>query len=155
MKVIIFNIFIYVATILLIVVNGFIYKFRHNDLIILLFSLTALISCVSLLKKQKQILSTLIMCLINFIQSFTFIIYSFCFKLLIGPDLSVFIIKQNDIKYEFYFKIFNLLAFLKIITDKSLTLVGVNILHFLMFIYFGYLYININKFPAGASKNLR
>jgi hypothetical protein len=88
------------------------------------------------------------LCITNFIQAFSFILFGFAFKFLLGPDLSFYFYREGDLLTKLEFNIFNG----TFIHSKDLNIdnwsIGINFIH--LYIAF-YLYSLISKAKAKIS----
>ena len=69
-------------------------------------------------------------------QSVSFVIHGFIYKIIIGPDFSIYFISENDFLTKFSFKILNIVCFLDKIPNGIASALSINVLHFLLFLYF-------------------
>ena len=60
---------------------------------------------------------------------------SFTWKLIIGPDLSLYVIKEMDLTSKLDFKVFNLEFLFNTFGNSENWVVGLNFFHLIIFLY--------------------
>ncbi|MBN8643484.1 MAG: hypothetical protein J0L86_16855 [Flavobacteriales bacterium] len=71
-------------------------------------------------------------------QSFTIVALGCTFKLLIGPDASMYFMSSSDKIVEFSIKFFNIYFFADYSPGERMFLLGINFIHLILFVYFYY-----------------
>ncbi len=134
--VIYFNIVIYIFSFLVSAVTLLTSDFKIETALIFTLSLLFLIPFYLIAKQQFLKNSLLIVALINLLQAFSFIVLGLTFKLIIGPDLSLYFINSEDNLVKFSFKFFNLYSYFNYIENGNTLAVGVNFFHLIFCLYF-------------------
>ncbi len=118
---------------LLCLVNLFLKEPKFDDITLILISLLSLICYVFIQSNRSVKASYIVLCVIYFMQSFSFLISNLTWKLIIGTDLSFYLIRNGDLTTKLDFKVFNVYAFVNTTSNGENWGIGLNIIHFLVF----------------------
>ena len=75
------------------------------------------------------------LCITNFIQAFSFILFGFNFKFLLGPDLSFYFYREGDLLTKFEFNIFNGASIYSKDLNSNNWSIGINFIHLYIVCY--------------------
>jgi len=108
---------------------------KFEELVQLIVSILSIISVVYIMKKKNLKMSYYYLSFIYFFQSFTLVFMNFAWKLLIGPDLSLYVFRESDLYSKLDFKIFNLQFHFSTLDNGENWIVGINFVHLIIFFY--------------------
>ncbi len=134
--ILIYNAFVYILCFIISMVEIFISSFKITNLLLVVFSILFLVPIYFVFEKKHIKKSLKSLALINLLQAFSIILYGLTFKLVIGPDLSLYIINSGDNLIKFSLKIFNIFSYFNYVKNDMTLALGINFVHFLMFVYF-------------------
>ena len=108
-------------------------KPRFDDIIIIILSFLSIACILSIINKKFLKLSYLYLCLVYLLQSFTIFFFNLAWKLIIGPDLSFYLMRDGDLTSKLDLKLFNLQFFYNTILNNNSWLIGINFIHLIIF----------------------
>jgi len=105
----------------------------HNTVIFIVSLLSVI--CISCILQNKLVMSSyILLSIIYFLQSFTFVISNIAWKLLIGTELSFYIIRNGDLTTKLDLKIFNIQFLFNTMSNGENWAIGLNFVHILIFL---------------------
>lgn len=134
--ILIYNAFIYIVCFIISVVAIFTSSFKIETLLLIIFSILFLVPIYFVFEKKHLKKSLKCLALINLIQAFSIILFGLTFKLIIGPDLTLYLINSGDKLVQFSLKIFNIFSYFNYVRNDGTLAIGINFIHLLMFVYF-------------------
>jgi len=108
---------------------------KFGELVQIVVSILCIISVVCVRMNEHLKVSYYFLSLIYFLQSFSFLFMSFAWKLIIGPDLSIYVIKEMDLTSKLDFKVFNLEFLFNTFGNTGNWVLGLNFFHLIIFFY--------------------
>jgi len=108
---------------------------KFGELIQIVVSILCIISVVCVRMNKHLRVSYYCLSFIYFLQSFSFLLMSFAWKLIIGPDLSLYVIKEMDLTSKLDFKVFNLEFLFNTFGNTGNWVLGLNFFHLIIFFY--------------------
>ncbi len=75
------------------------------------------------------------LCITNFIQSYSLILFGFSYKFLLGPDLSFYFYREGDLFTKFEFNIFNGASLYSKDLNSNNWSIGINFIHLYIVCY--------------------
>ncbi|RKS02897.1 hypothetical protein C8C84_2628 [Flavobacterium sp. 102] len=114
-------------------VNQFLNGPKFSDISLTLISLLSLICYFCIQSNRIVKTSYFVLCVIYFLQSFSILIGNLIWKLIIGTDLSFYLIRQGDLTTKLDFKVFNIFAFVNTTSNGENWGIGLNFIHILVF----------------------
>lgn len=109
--------------------------FKLDIIILFIYSLFSLFSLYNLYKREHILNSLKFIYITNFMQSITFFYKGFGYFFLLGPSFSLYIDKEVDLFTRLKLSIYNLRFSIESIQSHSITILGLNIIHFIIAIY--------------------
>ena len=108
---------------------------KFGELAQIIFSILSIISVVCIIKNKHLKISYYYLSSTYLLQSFSILFLSFTWKLLIGPDLTLYLFKEMDLTSKLDFKVFNLHFLVNTINNGENWSIGINFLHLIIFYY--------------------
>lgn len=134
--ILIYNALIYITCFVLSIVGIFTSSFKLETLLLAILSILFLIPVYFVFENKHLKKSLTFLARINLIQAFSIIVFGLTYKLIIGPDLSLYLINSGDKLIQFSLKIFNIFAYVNYVKNDGTLALGINFIHLLMFVYF-------------------
>lgn len=125
-------------------------NFKFNTIFFLLLTTASLLALNYLRQKKHQKPALLFLAFSSFLQSFTFFIAGILYKFVLGPNVTLYIYKQPDIKIRMAAKLYDVICQIVLLPDNGKGFAfGVNVIHFLLFI--GFVTMACRQKPEKAS----
>lgn len=134
--ILIYNAFTYIISFILSVVGIFTSSFKLETLVLAVLSVLFLIPLYFIFENKNLKKSLTFLARINLIQAFSIVVFGLTYKLIIGPDLSLYLINSGDKLVRFSLKIFNIFSYFNYVKNDGTLALGINFIHLLMFVYF-------------------
>lgn len=134
--VLIYNALVFVFCFIISLVNIFTSSFKIETILLITFSILFLLPIFFIFEKRHLKKSLNSLAIINLIQAFSIIFFGITYKLVIGPDLTLYFIISGDKIMQFSFKFFNIFSYFNYIKNDNTLALGINFIHLFMFIYF-------------------
>ena|SRR6478609_9364973 len=135
-SILIFNFAIYFICFAINVAELFISSFSFETLFLIFFSSLCLLSIYFIFEGKNLKKAFVFLSIVNFLQSFSLIFLGLTFKLIVGPDISLYLIDSADNLLRFSAKIFNIFAYFNFVKNDNTLALGVNFIHLIFFISF-------------------
>ncbi len=136
--ILIFTAIIYSICLFLSIIAFFTLDLNYKTIFVFILSITTLYAVYNILTNRKVRISLWYLTLLNFLQSFTFYILGISYKFLLGPNVFLYYyIKNSDTFLRFSFKALETNLYIKY-QESNDFLIGINILHFALFLMFNY-----------------
>jgi hypothetical protein len=113
--------------------NLFLRKPEFDDIALILISLLSIVCYVFIQSNRNVKTSYIVLSVIYFLQSFSILVSNLTWKLIIGTDLSFYLIRNGDLTTKLDFKVFNLYAFIRTTSNGENWVIGLNLIHILVF----------------------
>ncbi len=146
--ILIYNAFTYIISFILSVVGIFTSSFKLEALVLAVLSVLFLIPLYFIFENKNLKKSLTFLARINLIQAFSIVVFGLTYKLIIGPDLSLYLINSGDKLVRFSLKIFNIFSYFNYVKNDGTLALGINFIHLLMFVYF---HFEVKKIKGNAS----
>ncbi|WP_026709614.1 hypothetical protein [Flavobacterium filum] len=134
--VLIYNALVFVFCFIISLVDIFTSSFKIETILLITFSILFLLPIFFIFEKRHLKKSLNSLAIINLIQAFSIIFFGITYKLVIGPDLTLYFISSGDKIMQFSFKFFNIFSYFNYIKNDNTLALGINFTHLFMFIYF-------------------
>lgn len=131
-----YSIFIYLICLLLHIANLLLLSFNFDNFFFFIYSFISLtaIYFINIKKYVKQ--SLMFLGITNLVQAISISVLGLSYKFLLGPDFSLYLINSGDKIIEVSLKIYNIIFYVNRIEGDNTLFLGVNFIHFFLFIYF-------------------
>jgi len=113
---------------------------EFNTLFFLTFSLLNLIATLLVLLNKMVKYSLFFLIITNLLQVFTFVFLGLSYKLLLGPDISFYIIDDGNFSTRISALPFNIFFNVDSFTIDDNYMFGLNFIHFFLFLFFNNLF---------------
>lgn len=149
-SILIYSAIIYIVCFIINVVDIFTSSFNFETLFLMFFSILCLLPIYFIFEEKYLKKAFVFLWIVNLIQSFSVILLGLTYKLIIGPDLSLYLINSGDKLVQFSVKIFNIFSYFNYIKGDNTFAIGINFSHLLLFIYF---YFEAKKYKKTTVKS--
>lgn len=134
-KVLVFSFAIYFIALCVTIADS-IMNFSFDSAFLVLFSLVNLFCFYLVFQVRKLKTTYLVLSVTSLLQSFSFILFGLTYKLILGPDLSLYLVNSSDSLVGFSFKVFNVYSYFNYIGQDDTMGLGIHFLHLFLGIYF-------------------
>lgn len=132
----IYNSFIFIVCFIISIVEIFTSSFKIETLMLVIFSFLFLLPIYFIFEKKHLKKALKALAIINLIQAFSIIIFGLTYKLILGPDVTLYLINSGDKLVQFSLKLFNIFSYFNYVKNDNTLALGINFTHLLMFVYF-------------------
>lgn len=108
---------------------------KFNTLFFFTFSLLSLIATTLLILKKSVRYSLFFLAFTNFLQAFTFVFSGFSYKLLLGPEVSFYIINDGNFVARFSALPYNIIFYVNSFKIDDNYMFGLNFIHIFLFFF--------------------
>jgi hypothetical protein len=136
--ILIYNALIYIICFVLSTIGIFTSSFNLETLFLAFLSVLFLIPFYFVLENKHQKKALIFIANINLIQAFSVVVFGLTYKLIIGPDFTLYLINSGDKLIQFSLKIFNIFSYFNYVKNDDTLALGINFIHLLLFLYFYY-----------------
>ncbi|MBE8726489.1 hypothetical protein C4F50_16315 [Flavobacterium sp. KB82] len=114
----------------------FISGFSFETLFLIFFSSLCIASLYFIFEGKNIKKAFIFLSVVHFLQSFSVIILGFTFKLIIGPDISLYLVDSSDNLLRLSTKLFNVFAYFNYVKNDNTVALGINFVHLFLFVFF-------------------
>jgi hypothetical protein len=136
--ILIYNALIYIICFVLSTIGIFTSSFNLETLFLAFLSVLFLLPIYFVLENKHQKIALIFIANINLIQAFSIVVFGITYKLIIGPDLTLYLINSGDKLIQFSLKFFNIYSYFNFVKNDDTLALGINFIHLLFFLYFYY-----------------
>jgi len=138
-SILIFSFAIYFICLIINIAELFISDFNFETIFLIFLSLLCLTSLYFIFEKKYLKKAFVFLSIVYFLQSFSVIFLGLTFKLIIGPDISLYLVDSSDNLLRLSTKLFNVFAYFNYVKNDNTLALGINFIHLFLFLsfYFG------------------
>ena len=134
--ILIFSSFIYFFCIIINLIDLIKKRPLFDNVFQIFFSFFCLIFLYNIFKNKYLKRSLFLLFFMNLFQSFSFIILGCTYKLIIGPDISIYFINSSDNLIQFSAKVFNFFSYFNFIKNDNTIALSINFVHLYLAMFF-------------------
>ena len=150
-SILIYNAFIFITCFIVGTAQVFISGITFQLVFLIFFGFLGLIPIYYIFENKYVKKSFVILFMINLLQSLSFIFSGITFKVIIGPDLTLYLIDASDNFIEFSFKFFNIFTDVSSVKTNKVLALGINFIHLFCSFYF---YIQLSSKYGNKNGNV-
>lgn len=138
-SILIFSFAIYFICLIINIAELFMSDFNFETFFLIIISSLCLISLYFIFEGKYIKKAFVFLSVVNFLQSFSVIFFGLTFKLIIGPDISLYLVDSSDNLLRLSTKLFNVFAYFNYVKNDDTLALGINFIHLFLFcsFYFG------------------